>query len=71
MNKTLVSINYYNIVALFLPMVEKCSYTLKFCIFFGFLISFGMKDFSIGSLLPSSFETLSKFAWDFRLPTTF
>jgi len=58
LNKTLVSTNYYNMVVLFLTMVEKCSYT--FLNLKKKLTSFRVKVFSIGSLLPSSFEVLSK-----------
>jgi hypothetical protein len=38
LNKTLVSTNCYNMVVLFLTMVEKCSYTLKeIVLFFNFI----------------------------------
>jgi hypothetical protein len=51
-------------------MVEKCSYTISFFfVFFFNLIQ--VIGFSIGSLLPSSFEALSNYAWGFILPTIF
>jgi hypothetical protein len=69
LNKTLVLANCYNMVVLFSTMVKKCLY--NFILFlFCFLTSSWVKGFSIGSLIPSFFETLSKFSWDFGLPTT-
>jgi hypothetical protein len=43
-------------VVLFLAMVKK----LSFCFLFYFLTSFGARGFSIGFLIPSSLEALSK-----------
>ncbi len=65
MSLALVSTNCYSMVALFSAMVEKCSYTLNFCFLFFFKSSNGVRHFSIGSILPSSFKTLSKSTWDY------
>ncbi len=71
LNKTLFSMNYCNMVVLCLSMVEKCSYTSSFFFFCYFFTSSRVRGFSIISLLPSSFEALSKSTLDFGLPTTF
>jgi hypothetical protein len=71
LNKALVSTNCYNMVVIFTTMVEKCSYTLSFfflVIFFNLIWS---ERFLHYSLLPSTFETLSNFAWDSKLLTFF
>jgi hypothetical protein len=68
LNKVLVSTNYGNMDVLFSTRLKNV-HTFYFLIVL-FLTSYEVKGFSIGSLLPSSFEAISKSTWDYGLFTT-
>ncbi len=68
LSKTLVLTNCCSMVVLFLTMVEKCSYTLNFCLRKKKKLIWG-EMFLHWLLTAFIFEALSKYAWDFGLPT--
>jgi hypothetical protein len=68
LNKVLVLANYGNTDILFSTNLKNV-HTFFFKLFY-FLTSYEVKGLSIGSLLPSSFEALSKSTWYYGLFTT-